>query len=134
MAPSLRRPKVLPVYFVIDFDKPFAQIGAWRKGVLEDFKNQVEGEKVGVYVSFPTKANEQRLMKVAISYVSTEQAALNLATELPHWDFDRVVEESHSEWDAWLGRIKVEGKMKPIKNGFIRTYFMPYRVVGSLVT
>ena len=123
MAPSLRRPKVLPVYFVIDFDKPFAQIGAWRKGVLEPFKEQVEGEKVGVYVSFPTKAKEQRLMKVAISYVSAEQAALNLVTELPHWDFDRVVEESHSEWDAWLGRIKVEGKNETDKKRFYTDLF-----------
>lgn len=66
-------------------------------------------------------------MKVAISYVSTEQAGLNMKTEIPHWDFDRVVEESKTEWNKWLGRIKVEGKDEVAKRDFTRTYFMPYK-------
>ena len=34
------------------------------------------------------------MMKVGISYVSMEQAELNLQTELNHWDFDAVVRDS----------------------------------------
>ena len=123
MSPAVRRPKILPVYFVVEFDKPFTQIAAWRKGKLEAFSNEIEGEKIGVYVSFPTANNEERLMKVAISYVSTEQASLNLKTEIPHWDFDRVVEESKTEWNEWLGRIQVEGKDEVAKKRFYTDLF-----------
>jgi predicted alpha-1,2-mannosidase len=48
-------------------------------------------------------------VKVGLSYVSIEQARRNLDAELPHWDFDRVRRESRDEWNAWLGKIEVEG-------------------------
>ena len=48
-------------------------------------------------------------MKVAISYVSTEQARLNLETELPGWAFDGVRADARETWDEWLGRIEVQG-------------------------
>jgi len=49
-------------------------------------------------------------MKVAISYVSEEQARLNMAAELTHWDFDRVMNESFAEWNDYLGRIRRPGR------------------------
>src|SRR5690606_21084917 len=67
------------------------------------------GPQTGVFVQFKTGADETRKMKVAISYVSVEEARKNLQAELSHWDFDRVVKESQDEWNSWLGRIEVEG-------------------------
>jgi predicted alpha-1,2-mannosidase len=49
------------------------------------------------------------LVKAAISYVDIEGARTNLAAELSHWDFDRVVAESRSTWNDWLGRIRIDG-------------------------
>ncbi|GAB3996614.1 hypothetical protein GCM10028807_39630 [Spirosoma daeguense] len=109
MAPTVRRPKTLTVYFVATFDKPFESFKGWRKGKLEELTNEIEGERIGAYVSFKTKTGEVRKMKVAISYVSAEQARLNLQTELPHWDFERTVQESRTDWNKWLSRIEVEG-------------------------
>ncbi len=109
MAATVRRPKTLPVFFVAQFDKPFDSIKGWRKGKLEEFKEVIEGEKIGAYVSFVTKEGEVRKMKVAISYVSEEQARLNLNTELPHWDFEKTVQDSRSDWNKWLSRIEIEG-------------------------
>ncbi|MDP0959164.1 hypothetical protein Q6334_29070, partial [Klebsiella pneumoniae] len=83
-----RRPKTLTVFFVAVFDKPFDTLKGWRKGQLEEVDKVIEGEKTGVYVSFKTRKNEVRRMKVGVSLVSEEQARLNLKTELPHWDFD----------------------------------------------
>ena len=40
-------------------------------------------------------------MKVAISYVSIEQARLNLVTELPHWDFNKTREEAKTKWNTF---------------------------------
>ncbi|OIN55700.1 GH92 family glycosyl hydrolase [Arsenicibacter rosenii] len=118
MAPTIRRPKTLTVFFVATFDKPFDSFAGWRNGRLEAAGSQIDGEKVGAYVSFKTKAGEVRKMKVAISYVSEEQARLNLNAELPHWDFDKVVQESRSDWNNWLSRIEVEGGSDTVRSRF----------------
>ena len=109
MAATVRRPKPITIYFVAEFDKPFESFGGWQNGKIIPVQKSVGGEHTGVYLGFKTAANETRQMKVAISYVSTEEAKRNLTTELPHWDFDRVVTESAKEWNQSLGRIEVEG-------------------------
>lgn len=58
-------------------------------------------------------------MKVGISYVSEEQARINLNYELPHWDFDRVKEDAFAEWNRELGKIRVEGGSEEEKIKFI---------------
>ena len=109
MAPTVRRPKTLTVFFVAQFDKAFDSLKGWRKGQLEEINNSIEGEKVGAYINFTTKAGEVRKMKVAISYVSEEQARLNLNSELPHWDFEKTAKDSREDWNKWLSRIEIEG-------------------------
>ena len=108
MAPTRRRPKATYVYYVIQFDKEFEKFGTWQNGQLQE-GTEIEGEKTGAYVSFSTKNKEQRLMKVGISYVSTEQAKLNIQTELAHWDFDKTVTATQTEWNNWLSKIEIEG-------------------------
>ena len=60
-------------------------------------------------VRFKTEKDEKVMLKVAISYVSVEQARKNMLTELSGWDFEQVKQSSFSEWNDWLGRIEVEG-------------------------
>lgn len=109
MGSTIRRPKPVMVFFVARFDKPFESFSGWREGNPEITGDSIEGKGTGAYVSFPTSENEVRQMKVAISYVSSEQAWLNMDTELPHWDFERIVQESTDDWNEWLGRIEIEG-------------------------
>ncbi len=109
MEANIRRPKPVMVFFVAQFDKPFETFAGWKDGQLVDVEEVIEGESTGAYVSFSTENNDVRLMKVGISYVSMEQARLNLETELPHWNFNRIVNESLDEWNKWLSRIEIEG-------------------------
>lgn len=109
MAATVRRPKPITIYFIAELDKPFAIFGGWQNGQIIPVQNSIDGAHTGVYLGFATNANETRQMKIAISYVSTAEAKNNLMTELPHWDFDRIVKESADEWNEWLGRIEVEG-------------------------
>lgn len=109
MDATIRRPKPVRIYFVARFDKPFDRFAGWRDGQLTQGVDLIEGPETGAYVSFDTGDNEVRMMKVGISYVSSEQARLNMETELPHWDFDLVVAESRDEWNNWLSRIEIEG-------------------------
>ena len=105
-----RRPKATPVYFVAQLDKPMKSFGGWvDHRVTGDNVGQISGKDAGAYLGFSTKEGEQVQMKVAISYVSIEQARKNLNAELTHWNFDQVKKESFDEWNGELGRIRVEG-------------------------
>ena len=109
MASDMRRPKPVTVYFVAQFSKP-VKFGVWTdKKLVAAPMQEITGTNVGAYVTFPTRAGEQILMKVAISYTSEENARKNLQVELPGWDFDAVVRASTDEWNNWLGRIDVTG-------------------------
>ena len=109
MDSTIRRPKPVQVFFVAEFDQPFELFGAWQHGELIDVDDHIEGERTGAYVQFKTEEEDVRKMKVAISYTSVDEARNNLRQELPHWDFDAVVEDSQEEWNTWLSRIEVEG-------------------------
>lgn len=112
MAPTGRRPKPVKVNFVARFDCPFSEFGGWemvdgQKQLRE--KPSFEGVNVGGYVRFHDLKGRPVQMKVAISYVSEEQAVLNMDTELPHWNFDRIKRESFAAWNKELGKITVAG-------------------------
>ncbi|WP_216616624.1 GH92 family glycosyl hydrolase [Marinifilum caeruleilacunae] len=109
MKGTRRRPKDTYVYFVIEFDTAYKQFKAWHNKKLIDVNEEFKGSNGGVYVEFDNEQDETVLMKVAISYVSIEQAKLNLNKELIHWDFDKLVNDSQDEWNLWLSRIELEG-------------------------
>jgi predicted alpha-1,2-mannosidase len=109
MAPTPRRPKPFTVYFVAQFNRPFATFGGWTQGaVLPGKIAAVSGTNAGAFVDFGATA-EPVLLKVALSYTSLAGARRNLEAELPHWDFDRVVRESRAAWNHSLSRLEVEG-------------------------
>ena len=116
--PTRRRPKPAPVYFVAQFSHPIKSLSGWQGKQKADKIKEVSGKKSGGILGFSTKIGESVLMKIGISYVSIEQARLNLTTELPHWDFDQVVKESREEWNDWLGKIQIEGGKQPQQQRF----------------
>jgi predicted alpha-1,2-mannosidase len=109
MDKTSRRPKAISVYFTIQFDTPFEQMLAWKDGKPSGQTTHFEDSNGGVYLKFDTKKEKTVLMKVGISYVSENQARLNIQAELPHWNFDQVVKESSDEWNSYLSRIEIEG-------------------------
>ncbi|MCK5704770.1 MAG: GH92 family glycosyl hydrolase, partial [Cyclobacteriaceae bacterium] len=118
MAPTRRRPKSTSVYYVIQFDTPFNSMQAWKDGKLLGKTKKFEDSNGGVYVDFKVTDAQTILMKVGISYVSIVQARLNMATELPHWDFDKTAQMAFDDWNDWLGRIAVEGGTEKEKSRF----------------
>jgi putative alpha-1,2-mannosidase len=108
MSPTMCRPKPFKAWFVASFQHPFQPVNDWKTGpTLLDFG----------------KLKEPLLMKVAISFTGAGGARANLAAELPHWDFDRIRRESDEDWNAWLGRILVEGGSDAEKTKFYRHLF-----------
>ena len=112
MEKTIRRPKSTKVFFSIHFDRPFDDLYAFQDKKLLGKVKKFNGENGGVYPVFKTKEGEQIMMKVGISYVSIEQAELNLKTELNHWDFETVVQDSKNQWNDYLSRIQIKGNTK----------------------
>lgn len=82
---------------------------SWKDGELLGKTKKFEGSNGGVYLDFENMDAQTIQMKVGISYVSSEQARLNIKTELAHWDFDKASQAAFDDWNNWLSRIKVEG-------------------------
>jgi predicted alpha-1,2-mannosidase len=118
MASTRRRPKPLEVYYVIQFDKPFSTLKAWQNGVEKDIYDSITGHGIRGYVTFESLNREVRQMKVGLSYVGSDQARKNLNQELPHWDFQSIVDESRNEWNDILSKIEVKGGDKEERSRF----------------
>ena len=96
-------------YFVIEFNRPFKKSGVWNgKGVLMQ-KKELIGEHVGAYISFDTTDDVIVEAKVSSSFISHEQAWINLRRELPEKKkFDEILAEGRKSWNNELSKIKVE--------------------------
>ncbi|WP_093022559.1 GH92 family glycosyl hydrolase [Pustulibacterium marinum] len=94
-------------YFVIEFDKPFTYNMVFDGDTL---LNTVEREAnhVGAVIGFKTEEGEQVHAKVASSFISYEQAFLNLK-ELGNDDFETIKQKGKDTWNKELSRIKVSG-------------------------
>ena len=108
MGPTHRRPKPVKLYFIAQLDRDITAFGGWRAGSPVQTDGEVAGKDVGAFVSFDSTLTELHL-KVALSYTSLAAARANLAAELPHWDFERVRQESREEWNEMLSRVEVSG-------------------------
>ncbi|MBR6981816.1 MAG: GH92 family glycosyl hydrolase [Prevotella sp.] len=81
------------VYFVAEFSQPVSMV-----------------EQQGDTVALLRVEDSSRplLVKCALSSVGVPQAKMNMAVELPHWDFDRVKREASQAWEKELGKVRVE--------------------------
>ena len=95
------------VYFCAKFSKPFNSSGTWVKNNIKPGSKEESGTNIGAYIDFITSENEVVEVKVGISYTSVAQARLNLDTEIPKWEFDRVKDDAKMKWDKALEKIEV---------------------------
>lgn len=96
-------------YFVLVFDKPFASNYTWHDKILEKDKLEKTNIHVGAIVTFKTKKGEIINVKTASSFISPEQAELNLKNELGTSSFQETLENSKKEWNTVLSKVKAEG-------------------------
>ncbi|MDE6494867.1 MAG: GH92 family glycosyl hydrolase, partial [Duncaniella sp.] len=94
-------------YFVIEFDTPLTYTATVADGkTLSEGSTVAEGEHAGAIVGFKTRKGQVVNARVASSFISPEQALLNLR-ELGDGDFDRVKADSRNRWNEILGRIEI---------------------------
>ncbi|MDE6248200.1 MAG: GH92 family glycosyl hydrolase [Paramuribaculum sp.] len=94
-------------YFVIEFDKPFDYTATVADGTIDTSALSATVGHAGAIVGFKASRGEQVCARVASSFISPEQAQLNLE-ELGSDDFDTVKQKGRNRWNETLGRIEIE--------------------------
>ena len=95
-------------YFVIEFDKPFTYTSTFADKELKEGVKEQQADHVGAVIGFQTKKGEVVHAKVASSFISLDQAAVNMK-ELGNDSFDTLVRKGKQSWNDLLGKIEVEG-------------------------
>ena len=107
------------VFFAMKFSKPFKSYGhkKYNKETYDGFyrrfdqsKNfpEMAGKDIRAYFNFDTKDGEKINIKFALSAVSTNGALKNLDTEIPHWDFNKTLQETKQKWNEELSKIEIK--------------------------
>lgn len=105
------------MYFDMVFNHDFSSWGTWHKSSAPNTEQASPGmgaqpgvsDAAGAMVTFDTDSQNSVEAKVAISYVSTANAQLNLRTEIPGWNFAAVKAAARQTWDDMLDKIQVTG-------------------------
>jgi predicted alpha-1,2-mannosidase len=125
-------PKNFKNYFVIYFDKDFSLAKTWSGDKLNDDALELESDHTGAVIGFKTKKGEQVTAKVASSFISFEQAELNLKRELSTDAFDATKAKAKAVWNKALSRIAVEGgtvdQTRTFYSCMYRTLFFPNKM------
>lgn len=105
---------VRTVYFYAVFSSRFSTYGVWADSVLKKMASDGEGKTAGAYVTLKRPNGGIVLVKVAISYVNTENARENLEAERPASDFSskafyKTAKAAGRIWNLWLNKIQITG-------------------------
>jgi predicted alpha-1,2-mannosidase len=107
------------VYFAMTFSKPFVQYGSQDlskpqayKGFWGKFDQRINfpeaaGRQLKFFFDFNTTIDEKIKVKFALSSVSTEGAIQNMATEIPHWNFDKAKSDGQKLWNKELSKVNI---------------------------
>lgn len=128
---------VFPIYFVMRIDKVPATRGYWKlqrpmQGVEAEwdgysgkyklytsYSKEMSGDDVGAWFTFDTTEGEVIEVSIGVSFVSIENARLNLETEQPAGTtFDQIRAQARKKWNEDLSRILVEGGTEEQKGVF----------------
>jgi predicted alpha-1,2-mannosidase len=98
------------VYFAAEFSKAFSTYEIAVDNITVPNIQSVEYKKnIKAIFNFNTAAGEKIYVKVGISAVSETGAWLNLKTEIPDWDFEKIRSNARSSWNKELSKIEIEG-------------------------
>lgn len=107
------------VYFALILSEPLQNYGHHKydslvyNGFYRKFNEsqnfpEMAGRKLRLWLEPKLQQNRQLMVKVGLSSVSASGALKNVITEIPHWDFDLVVQQGREQWNRELSKIQVE--------------------------
>ena len=95
-------------YFVIYVDKPIKLSQLYSDSTLTDSLS-LHADHVSAVIGFKTSDGEKVHLRVASSFISLEQAEINLQREIGNDSFDITEQKAKAVWNKTLNRVMVEG-------------------------
>lgn len=99
------------VFFWLEVDQSPESSGTFNELKVKAGGESEQGPRAGGYLTFSPGIKTLHL-KVGLSYVSAENAALNMKQEIPDWDFNAARQSAHAKWNEALGHIHIAGGTK----------------------
>ena len=122
---------VIKGYFVFQFDEDsideeltLVEDGNTR---IQKQGTHIEGENTGIHLALRKKEIQ---FKVATSFISCEQALLNLENDSTYKSFEELKEENARIWNEYLSRIEInadEDTMRTFYSCMYRTFLYPHK-------
>ncbi|MGP1435667.1 MAG: GH92 family glycosyl hydrolase [Phocaeicola sp.] len=120
-----------PIYFVMRINKVPSEHGYWKRMMSTDnnsgsyyklyrkYSKELSGDDIGAYFTFNTDTDETIEVSIGVSFVSTENARMNLEKEQPFGTtFDKLCADARKSWNDNLSRILVKGGTEDQKTIF----------------
>ncbi|MEX2234418.1 MAG: GH92 family glycosyl hydrolase [Cyclobacteriaceae bacterium] len=95
-------------YFVLYFSEPFSSLATFNGNDFNQHDKEEQADHCGAVVGFKPLAGQVVELRVASSFMSHEQAEINLK-EIGNDDFQKVKQKAKDAWKNELSRIKIEG-------------------------
>lgn len=141
-------PGACTLHFYAAFNRPMQRWGTWSADLGQwntaQGQRHAEGDQTrnyaaqtGAFAVFDTAVDPVVEMKLAVSFISVDQARRNLERELPDWNFEGVRHAAEEAWEQVLGKISVEGGSEAQRRIFYsalyRAHTMPHDLSGENV-
>ena len=104
------------IYFVAEFDRPSSEKGTWIKDKILKSSHQAFGSSSGAYFTFDT--DKEVNYRIAVSYVSIENAKENLRSNSLEGGFSSYKEKAEKAWDRSLSKISITTSNKERRTQF----------------
>lgn len=126
---------VFPIYFVMRINKKPRTVGYWKhqremtaeaawddtagtRKLYTRYGRDIAGDDIGAYFTYEVAEGETIEVQIGVSFVSTENARLNLESEQLEFNFEKVRSDARAAWENALSTVKVQGGTKDQKTVF----------------
>ncbi len=116
-------PDQYTVYFVAQFDRPFAQYGTWNGTQTSLGARSATGPGTGLWLTFDATRNPAVEVKIGLSFVNVAGARANLNAEDRGWDVIAVRNRATDAWSGLLNRIAISGGTPQERRMFYTAFY-----------
>lgn len=106
------------LYYYISFSKPLRNFGFWDGDKVVRGARSMQGERIGFFTEFSTKAGRPVVMKTALSFVDGRGARNNYRAEARGRSFDAMKASTQRAWEKALKVIEIDTDDEDLRTVF----------------
>jgi len=113
------------IYLYLESEQNPVSVGTLVDGKTSYSIQKVEGRNKAIVLNFGKSINKINL-RYGISFISTEQARLNLKREIRTYNLNQIAETGRKIWNEKLGKIQIAGGSENEKIVFYTSLYRTY--------